>query len=206
MYIDYLATPPGSPIGLLEIRASDQGITHIRFVDEAAHDARPHPLIERCKAQLAEYFRGARREFSLPLAPQGTAFQQRVWQRLREVPFGDTCSYATISRDIKELGLVKRAVDGAYQKAQIETPSPAVTGDRVRRAVVEYLCRADRVQQLLVLKTDPGQAQSLAFALDQAAWPGVVGTLAGDDTILVVMRTERGARTLERRLERWAKG
>jgi len=119
---------------------------------------------------------------------------------------GITATQATISRDVKELGLVKRAADGAYQRAQGETGSPDVTGDRVRRAVVEYLRRADRVQQLLVLKTDPGQAQPLAFALDQAAWPGVVGTLAGDDTILVVMRTERGARTLERRLEHWAKG
>ena len=119
---------------------------------------------------------------------------------------GITATQATISRDIKELGLVKRAADGAYQKAQIETPSPAVTGDRVRRAVVASLCRADRVQQLLVLKTDPGQAQPLAFALDQAAWPEVVGTVAGDDTILVVMRTAQRARILERRLGRWAQG
>ena len=119
---------------------------------------------------------------------------------------GITATQATISRDIKELGLVKRAADGAYQKAQIETPSSVVTGDRVRRAVVACLCRADRVQQLLVLKTDPGQAQPLAFALDQAAWPEVVGTVAGDDTILVVMRTAQSARILERRLGRWAQG
>ena len=119
---------------------------------------------------------------------------------------GITATQATISRDIKELGLVKRAADGAYQKAQSETPSPAVTGDRVRRVVVASLCRADRVQQLLVLKTDPGQAQPLAFALDQAAWPEVVGTVAGDDTILVVMRTAQSARILERRLGRWAQG
>lgn len=119
---------------------------------------------------------------------------------------GITATQATISRDIKELGLVKRAADGAYQKAQSETPSPAVTGDRVRRAVVASLCRADRVQQLLVLKTDPGQAQPLAFALDQAAWPEVVGTVAGDDTILVVMRTAQSARILERRLGRWVQG
>ena len=119
---------------------------------------------------------------------------------------GITATQATISRDIKELGLVKRAADGAYQKAQSETPSPAVTGDRVRRAVVEYLRRVDRVHQLLVLKTAPGQAQPLAFALDQAAWPEVVGTVAGDDTILVVMRTAQSARILERRLGRWAQG
>ena len=119
---------------------------------------------------------------------------------------GIKATQATISRDIKELGLVKRAADGAYQTAQPETRSAAVTGDRARRAVVEYLRRADRVQQLLVLKTDPGQAQPLAFALDQVAWPEVAGTVAGDDTILVVTRTERNARMLDRRLERWAKG
>ena len=119
---------------------------------------------------------------------------------------GIKATQATISRDIKDLGLVKRAADGAYQRVQVETSSLAVAGDRVRRAVVEYLRRADRVQQLLVLKTDPGQASPLAFALDQAAWPELVGTLAGDDTILVVMRSEQSARTFERRLERWAKG
>ena len=118
---------------------------------------------------------------------------------------GIKATQATISRDIKELGLVKRAADGAYQKAQVQTLSPVVSDDRVRRAVIEYLRRADRVRQLLVLKTAPGQAQPLASALDQAAWPEVVGTLGGDDTILVVTRTERSARTLERRLERWAK-
>jgi transcriptional regulator of arginine metabolism len=125
--------------------------------------------------------------------------------RVRLAARGITATQATISRDIKELGLVKRAADGAYQTAQADTPPTAVTGDRLRRAVVEYLRRADRVQQLLVLKTEPGQAQPLAFALDQAAWPEVVGTLAGDDTVLVVARTERSAGTLERRLEQWAK-
>ena len=126
--------------------------------------------------------------------------------RRRLATRGITATQATISRDIKELGLVKRAADGAYQTAQTETPSAAVTGDQVRRAVVAQLRRVDRVQQLLVLKTDPGQAQPLAFALDQAAWPEMVGTVAGDDTVLMVTRTERTARTLERRLERWAKG
>ncbi|TDI22665.1 MAG: arginine repressor [Acidobacteria bacterium] len=119
---------------------------------------------------------------------------------------GIKATQATISRDIKELGLVKRAADGAYRTAPAETRLPAVTADRVRRAVVEHLRRVDRVQQLLVLKTEPGHAQPLAFALDQAAWPEVVGTLAGDDTVLVVTRVERSARTIERRLGGWAKG
>jgi len=119
---------------------------------------------------------------------------------------GIEATQATISRDIKELGLLKRASDGAYQAGSVEAPPPVAAGDRVRRAVVECLRAVDRVQQLLVLKTDPGQAQPLAFAMDQAAWSEVVGTVAGDDTILVVTRGEQGARRVERRLERWAKG
>ena len=82
----------------------------------------------------------------------------------------------------------------------------SVSDDRVRRAVTEYLRRADRVQQLVVLKTDPGQAQPLAFALDHATWSEIVGTVAGDDTVLVVSRDDRSAKTLVRRVERLAKG
>ena len=62
------------------------------------------------------------------------------------------------------------------------------------------------MQQLLVLRTDPGQAPPLASALDQAPWPEMVGTVAGDDTILVIARTPRQAKALERRMEQWAKG
>ena len=116
---------------------------------------------------------------------------------------GIRATQATISRDVKELGLVKRAADGSYRSAD-GPAAPAISGERVRRAVADYLRRVERVQQLLVLKTDPGQAQPLAFALDRAAWPEIVGTVAGDDTILVVARTERSAKTVGRRVERWA--
>lgn len=119
---------------------------------------------------------------------------------------GIRATQATISRDLKELGLVKRAADGAYQPAPGPASAPAVPDERVRRAVAEYLRRVERVRQLLVLKTDPGQAQPLAFALDNAAWPEIVGTIAGDDTILVVLRTEQSAGKLGRRVERWAAG
>ena len=125
--------------------------------------------------------------------------------RRRLATLGIRATQATLSRDIKELGLVKRAADGAYGTEKGRTRSAAASGDRVHRAVVEYLRRVDRVSQLLVLKTDPGQAQPLAFALDQTTWPEVVGTVAGDDTILLISRTERTAKALERRFERWAK-
>ena len=124
--------------------------------------------------------------------------------RLLLADLGIEATQATISRDVKELGLVKRAADGLYRTVQVEVPA-ATESDRVRRAVVEYLRRVERVQQLLVLKTDPGQAQPLAFALDRAALREIVGTVAGDDTILVITRTERTARALVKRVEGWAK-
>jgi len=118
---------------------------------------------------------------------------------------GVAVTQATLSRDIKELGLVKRAADGAYSR-----PGPGGGGARVhdaqlKRTVVEYLRRVARVQQLLVLRTDPGQAQVLGIAIDRALVPEVVGTIAGDDTVLVVCPDGRRARTLARRLEGWAK-
>ena len=79
-------------------------------------------------------------------------------------------------------------------------------GNGVRRAVGEYLRRLDQVQQLLVLRTDPGQAQSLAIAIDRADLPEVVGTVAGDDTILVITRHARAGREVTRLLEGWARG
>ncbi len=64
----------------------------------------------------------------------------------------------------------------------------------------------DQVQQLLVLRTDPGQAQPLALAIDRAELPEVVGTVAGDDTILIVTRHARAGREVTRLLEGWARG
>lgn len=129
--------------------------------------------------------------------------QEDLRRRLRLRGFGTT--QATISRDIKELGLVKRAADGAYQRPGLDAPSP-VTGDvALRRAVVEFLRQIERVEQLVVVKTDPGQAAILALAIDRAVLPEVAGTIAGDDTILAICRTATAAKALVRRLETEAK-
>jgi transcriptional regulator of arginine metabolism len=104
---------------------------------------------------------------------------------------GVVATQATISRDIKELGLVKRAVDGAYQRA---TAPPATAGTTLlTRAIADSVVEADRVQQFVVLKTPPGQANVTAIAIDRARLAEVVGTIAGDDTILVILRDPRRA-------------
>jgi transcriptional regulator of arginine metabolism len=73
----------------------------------------------------------------------------------------------------------------------------------VAQAVGDYLRRHEVVAQMLVLKTDAGQAQPLAVALDRSRLPEVVGTIAGDDTILVICRTPDAAQAMDRRLGTW---
>lgn len=126
--------------------------------------------------------------------------QEQIRRLLRAASFDVT--QATLSRDIRELGLVKGGADGAYQ-----APTPAVANGNaakslLNRAVADYLTRVDRVQQLVVLRTGPGQAPLLGVALDGARLPEVVGTIAGDDTILAIARDLRRARALVKRLER----
>jgi transcriptional regulator of arginine metabolism len=128
--------------------------------------------------------------------------QEALRRRLARAGFEAT--QATISCDIKELGLVKRAADGAYQRAGVPTPVPGATMNALAQAAAQFVRRVDRVQQLLVVRTGAGQAQALALAIDAAHLPETVGTIAGDDTILVIARDGRRAAALGRRLEAFA--
>ena len=124
--------------------------------------------------------------------------QEQLRQRLASRGF--VVTQATLSRDIKELGLLKRSSDGAYQPAG-EQAAPAQTAfDALGRALAEYLVNVEPVQQLVVLKTGAGQAQLLALAIDRARLDEVVGTLAGDDTILIIAREPRSAQTVAKKL------
>ena len=125
--------------------------------------------------------------------------QELLRRRLHQKGFDAT--QATISRDIKELGLVKRSADGAYQRPGADAVNPETALASLERATAEFLRRVDRVQQLVVIRTGVGQAQPLAAALDRAQLPETVGTIAGDDTILVIARGARGAATLVKRLK-----
>ncbi len=131
--------------------------------------------------------------------------QEQLRTRLQEK--GIAVTQATLSRDIRDLGLVKRATDGAYSRPAAGN-GPMTTEREVvlRRAVGEFMRRIEAVQHMVVVRTDPGQAQPLAFALDHAHMPDVVGTIGGDDTILVILRGDREAQQFTERLEQWARG
>lgn len=93
---------------------------------------------------------------------------------------GIAATQVTLSRDIRELGLVKTSHGYA------QTAAPAPSGPDAASVAREFLQDVRIAQNLLVLRTPPAHANVLASALDRAEWPEVVGTVAGDDTVLVV--------------------
>lgn len=129
--------------------------------------------------------------------------QEGLRARLQER--GIATTQATLSRDIRELRLVKQVPDGAYRRPEVAAQGPQ-TENGVAQAVAEYLRRHEVVAQMLVLRTDAGQAQPLAVALDRGHLMDVVGTIAGDDTILVICRTPEGAAAFGDRLTGWLQG
>ena len=105
---------------------------------------------------------------------------------------------ATLSRDIRELGLVK-TYDG-YMPATGAVPAEPVLPS-VSRLVREFVLEVRLAQNMLVLKTSVGSAQPVAASIDAEDWSEVVGTLAGDDTILVISQDNKTAHQLARRIE-----
>ena len=92
-----------SPLGWLRLVSAEGGLVGL-YMEEHAHapelsasDGRADPVLREARAQLAAWFAGARTAFDLPLRPRGTPFQLAVWQALREIPFGETSTYAAVA-------------------------------------------------------------------------------------------------------------
>ena len=109
-----------SPIGILEIIESDGYIVEINFVeDDNCLEEFISEEIEKCKIELEEYFNGRRSEFSVKVdLAKGTEFQKKVWNALRDIPYGETVSYKEIAEKIGNPKAV-RAVGGANNKNPI---------------------------------------------------------------------------------------
>jgi transcriptional regulator of arginine metabolism len=117
--------------------------------------------------------------------------QDDLAQELKKL--GITATQVTLSRDIRELGLVKTA--GGYKEMVAEA-----AGLSLETLAGEFLEDVRIAQNQVVLRTAPGHANSVAVALDAEAWPEVVGTLAGDDTILVIAPDSGTAEAVGKRL------
>ncbi len=85
-----------SPVGSLAIVATDAGLQRILWDTDRLNDIKKkphHPIIQKTKTQLTEYFNAKRKKFDIPLDMQGTPFQQQAWQQLAKIPYGETISY-----------------------------------------------------------------------------------------------------------------
>jgi transcriptional regulator of arginine metabolism len=121
------------------------------------------------------------------IAKEPVETQEDLVDRLRRQ--GLAVTQATVSRDVKRLGLVKVPwTNGRSHYVAPERPSPADVLRRLQHAVTEYVLSADAGEDLVVVHTLTGRANAVAAAIDEMQWDDVVGTVAGDDTILLVPR------------------
>ena len=114
-----------SPIGRLRLLSDGKHLVGIEFEGEQTPGESDcevsDALLKACASQLQEYFSGTRHSFDLPLAPEGTEFQQSVWKQLRQIPHGQTCSYKDIA-----VGIGKPKAVRAVGAANGRNPIPIV--------------------------------------------------------------------------------
>jgi len=113
--------------------------------------------------------------------------QEELAEALKKTGFEVT--QATVSRDIKELRLIKIAGQDFVSVYSLPKEQEMVQNEeRLRLMMQEFVIEIDFSENIVVLKTYPGNAHGVASLLDGSKWPGIIGTLAGDDTILLVIK------------------
>ena len=129
--------------------------------------------------------------------------QEELAEKLKEL--GVDVTQATVSRDIKELRLIKvMTEDGRYKYATISQSEGSIS-NRLLNIFSEAFVSSDYANNIVVVKSLPGMAQAVAEAIDSLKWPEVIGTIAGDNTIMIVCRAEKVAEELVNKFNRMAK-
>lgn len=130
--------------------------------------------------------------------PVGSQEELRVLLRER----GWDVTQSTLSRDLRELRLARVPTPDGVRYAAADGALSAAARPALDALLPQLLTRVDGVGEIIVLRTVPGGAQPIASALDGESWPDVLGTVGGDDTILVVCRSTNARERLERRLRK----
>lgn len=133
------------------------------------------------------------------IAEESIETQEQLINRLQEK--GIPSTQATISRDIKQLHLVKEPYGGGRYRYAVSAQKAKLNfADRLQIILRESIVDVDYAQSIVVLKTLPGLANAAASAFDGMDMPSKVGTLAGDDTVMIIMRSNESARELCREI------
>ena len=119
--------------------------------------------------------------------------------RRQLIHLGLRVTQATLSRDLRELHLVKTTEGYQPLASAAVRESPVVS--RLARAINSFLLDIRPAQNMLILKTPPGGAQPLAAAVDSERWKEVAGTLAGDDTVLIITPSMKARASVQKRIE-----
>lgn len=113
---------------------------------------------------------------------------------------GYNVTQATVSRDIKELALVKVSAGGDNYKYAMP-PEVSVSESRLRFMLKEFVVSYDYSENIMIIHTAPGNANAVASALDTAKWENIMGSVAGDDTILMVIKPKEAMESVAKKLE-----
>lgn len=153
--------------------------------------------------RTAEISKHARHEAILEaIRSRRVTSQEQLRELLEDAGFAVT--QATVSRDIRELRLVK--VPGAEGSAAYTLPDEWVSTPPLQSLLPTLYASAEGAGNLLVVRTMTGGAQAVALAIDWEEWPEVLGTIAGDDTILIICREPVQVPDVQRRIEEIAEG
>lgn len=143
----------------------------------------------------------ARRQLKIQelIAKKNIQTQEELAERLGEEGFDVT--QATVSRDIKELGLIKVPTpDDDYRYAVPGETHQFNRNERLKRLLQETVIKVVDSENIVLVRTIPGNAHALASLLDNSNWNEVIGTVAGDDTILLVIKPKEAAEVISKRL------
>jgi methylated-DNA-[protein]-cysteine S-methyltransferase len=171
--MNYYYKTMDSPVGNLKLIATDQGLAAILWENDNPRRVplsplsanKKHLILQETEKELSEYFAGQRNNFSVKLNPQGTDFQNKVWQALLTIPFGETRSYGQIATQIGHVKAM-RAVGAANGRNPISIIVPChrvigasgqLTGFAGGLGIKEYLLSLEGNQDAKKLKT-PGQS------------------------------------------------
>ena len=122
-----------SPLGAIHLKADQEALYVLEFTDSSLSESiTNNPILKLAQKELNEYFKGIRKEFTVPVHLEGTSFKQQVWQELQDIPYGVTISYGELARRIGNPA-ASRAVGGANGKNPISIIVPChrvISSDR----------------------------------------------------------------------------
>ena len=131
---------------------------------------------------------------------QSVGDQSHLLNELKK--YGIVTTQATISRDLQEMGFVKVRVEpGLYEYKSIETTPKSLLWEQLQILFKNFVTEVKSTNNLILIKTSPGNANSVASLIDGLEHKEILGTIAGDDTILVIVDTDKNRKTVEKKFQ-----